>query len=178
MEEVSNTVALLKRKDAMAYTTVVAAPEGASLGERYAAISSAVAIGELVRDRGGHSLVIIDDLACMVTVLPLNLPPMFLAQHVHHWRNPHKRLDTLCWVLVRHCRSIKAAPLSSKVAFLSQNWCIGVQVEVWESITKALATLGPVADVEGNKLEDSMDEEQLVEYEGMMVAASAAQRRR
>ncbi|KAK9915373.1 hypothetical protein WJX75_008150 [Coccomyxa subellipsoidea] len=116
MEEVSNTVALLKRKDAMAYTTVVAAPEGASLGERYAAISSAVAIGELVRDRGGHSLVIIDDLACMV--------------------------------------------------------------EVWESITKALATLGPVADVEGNKLEDSMDEEQLVEYEGMLVAASAAQRRR
>ncbi len=71
MEEVTSTVALLKRNDAMAYTTVVAAPEGASLGERYAAISSALAIGELVRDRGGHSLVIIDDLACMVRAQPL-----------------------------------------------------------------------------------------------------------
>ena len=60
-------MALLKRKDALAYTTVVAAPEGASLGERYAAISTAVAVGERVRDRGGHALVIIDDLACMVS---------------------------------------------------------------------------------------------------------------
>lgn len=56
-----------------------------------------------------------------------------------------------------------------------------VQVEVWESITAALATLGPTAfdEEEGNKEQgQEMDEEQLVEYEGMLVAASAAQRRR
>ncbi|CAL8468619.1 g8159 [Coccomyxa elongata] len=68
VDDVSATMALLKRKDALAYTTVVAAPEGASLGERYAAISSAIAVGERVRDCGGHALVIIDDLACMVEV--------------------------------------------------------------------------------------------------------------
>ncbi len=52
---------------------------------------------------------------------------------------------------------------------------------MWESITAALATLGPTAfdEEEGNKeQEQEMDEEQLVEYEGMLVAASAAQRRR
>ena len=63
-------MALLRRKDAMGYTTVVAAPEGASLGERYAAVASAVAIGERVRDQGGHALVVIDDLACMVRAFP------------------------------------------------------------------------------------------------------------
>ena len=59
-------MALLRRKDAMAFTTVVAAPEGASLGERYATIATAAALGERVRDQGGHALVVIDDLACMV----------------------------------------------------------------------------------------------------------------
>lgn len=83
MEDVSATMALLKRKDALAYTTVVAAPEGSSLGERYAAISSAVAVGERVRDRGGHALVIIDDLACMVSAADPRRP---------HTHPPHSHL--------------------------------------------------------------------------------------
>ena len=58
---------LLRRKEAMGYTTVVAAPEDASLGERYATIATAAALGERVRDQGGHALVVIDDLACMVS---------------------------------------------------------------------------------------------------------------
>ena len=58
--------ALLRRKEAMSYTTVVAAAEGASLGERYATIAAAAALGERTRDQGGHALVVIDDLACMV----------------------------------------------------------------------------------------------------------------
>ena len=59
-------MALLRRKEAMSYTTVVAASEGASLGERYATIAAAAALGERTRDQGGHALVVIDDLACMV----------------------------------------------------------------------------------------------------------------
>lgn len=58
----------------MGYTTVVAAPEGASLGERYATIATAAALGERVRDQGGHALVVIDDLACMVRALHDCLP--------------------------------------------------------------------------------------------------------
>ena len=68
---------LLRRKDAMAFTTVVAAPEGASLGERYATIATAAALGERVRDQGGHALVVIDDLACMVG------SPLQGAHHKH-----------------------------------------------------------------------------------------------
>ena len=60
------TVAMLGRKDALGYTTVVAAPAGASLGERYAAVALAAALGERARDAGGHALIVIDDLACMV----------------------------------------------------------------------------------------------------------------
>ena len=67
-------MALLRRKEAMGYTTVVAAPEGASLGERYATIATAAALGERVRDQGGHALVVIDDLACMVRALHDCLP--------------------------------------------------------------------------------------------------------
>ena len=50
----------------MSYTTVVTAAEGASLGECYATIAAAAALGERTRDQGGHALVVIDDLACMV----------------------------------------------------------------------------------------------------------------
>ena len=64
------TVAMLRRKDAMGYTTVVAAPAGASLGERYAAVATACALGERARDTGGHALVVIDDLSCMVRNAP------------------------------------------------------------------------------------------------------------
>ena len=53
---------------------------------------------------------------------------------------------------------------------------------MWERITAGLASLGDRAVEEGSSgstpLQQSMDEEQLVEYEGMLVAASAAQRRR
>lgn len=53
---------------------------------------------------------------------------------------------------------------------------------MWERITAGLASLGDQA-VAGDSRESlpsdqAMDEQQLVEYEGMLVAASAAQRRR
>ena len=77
--KVEEAVALLRRKDAMAFTTVVAAPEDASLGERYATIATAAALGERVRDQGGHALVVIDDLACMVS------PSMQTATYTGEW---------------------------------------------------------------------------------------------
>ncbi len=53
---------------------------------------------------------------------------------------------------------------------------------MWERITAGLASLGDRAVGEGSSgsapLQQSMGEEQLVEYEGMLVAASAAERRR
>lgn len=57
-----------------------------------------------------------------------------------------------------------------------------MQIEMWERITAGLASLGDQA-VAGDSRESLpsdhlMDEQQLVEYEGMLVAASAAQRRR
>ena len=58
----------------------------------------------------------------------------------------------------------------------------GTQIEMWERITAGLASLGDQAVAgdsrESLPSEQNMDEQQLVEYEGMLVAASAAQRRR
>ena len=51
---------------AMAYTTVVGAHGGRPLGERYAAVCAAMAMGERVRDGGAHALVVLDDISCMV----------------------------------------------------------------------------------------------------------------
>jgi hypothetical protein len=54
---------------------------------------------------------------------------------------------------------------------------------MWERITAALATLGPAAlALEADSLTGAsaaeLEPEQLVEYEGMLVSANAAQRRR
>lgn len=65
-EEVNSIVADLGNAGAMRHTTVVSAPAGCGLGERYAALCSALSIAEKVRDQGGHSFVVLDDISCMV----------------------------------------------------------------------------------------------------------------
>ena len=65
-EEVSQTFTLLESKGATAYTSIVAASPQQSLGERYAALCSACSRGEAVRDAGGHALVVLDDIRCLV----------------------------------------------------------------------------------------------------------------
>ena len=64
--EVEGVIADLAEAGALANTTIVAAPEGCGLGERYAALCSALSIGERIRDQGGHSFVVLDDITCMV----------------------------------------------------------------------------------------------------------------
>ena len=58
---------------------------------------------------------------------------------------------------------------------------------MWEAVTRAVASLGPEREAGGKTRGEGgtgaaqaaqMDPEQLVQYEGMLVAASAAQRRR
>ncbi len=39
---------------------------GTPLGQRYAALCTACSIAERVRDNGGHALVVLDDISCMV----------------------------------------------------------------------------------------------------------------
>ena len=67
-QEVDGMVAELSKAGAMRNTTVVSAAEGCGLGERYAALCSALSMGERVRDQGGHSFVVLDDISCMVSL--------------------------------------------------------------------------------------------------------------
>lgn len=66
-QEVDSIVADLGQAGAMCHTTVISAPQGCGLGERYAALCSALSVGEKVRDQGGHSFVVLDDISCMVS---------------------------------------------------------------------------------------------------------------
>ena len=47
-----------------------AAPVGSPLGQRYAALCAACSMAERVRDEGAHSLVVLDDVSCMVRPCP------------------------------------------------------------------------------------------------------------
>ncbi len=67
--EVDGMVEELSKAGAMRNTTVVSAAEGCGLGERYAALCSALSMGERVRDQGGHSFIVLDDISCMVRPL-------------------------------------------------------------------------------------------------------------
>ena len=46
---------------------MIVASDQASLGEKYAALCAACSCGEQIRDSGGHSLVILDDISSMVS---------------------------------------------------------------------------------------------------------------
>ena len=52
-QQLDETVRELEQTGCMAYTTVVAATDGCSVGEQYAAICYAASIAERVRDEGG-----------------------------------------------------------------------------------------------------------------------------
>lgn len=55
----------LARKDALGHVTIVTAPPGAPLGERYVALCAAAAIAERARDGGEDALLVIDDGGCV-----------------------------------------------------------------------------------------------------------------
>ncbi|GFR41699.1 hypothetical protein Agub_g2446, partial [Astrephomene gubernaculifera] len=61
-EEVQSIISQLRSSGALPSTAVVAAPEGSPLGHQLAATCCACAIGERIRDEGGHALVVVDDL--------------------------------------------------------------------------------------------------------------------
>jgi len=48
------------------YKAFPAPRAGTPLGQRYAALCTACSIAERVRDSGGHALVVLDDISCMV----------------------------------------------------------------------------------------------------------------
>ncbi|MEW5319158.1 MAG: hypothetical protein WDW38_010327 [Sanguina aurantia] len=124
-QQLQQVVSDLKAAGSLHHTSVVVAMEGAPLGEQYAALCLACSIGERIRDEGGHSLVVLDDMR----------------------------------------------PLA----------------KVWETLLAGLAGLGSSALRQGLiKTEVGKDaelaafvrsEEELVEYEGMLVSGAVAQRR-
>ncbi len=67
-EEVEQQLQLLETQQAMTYTSFLSASSTQTLGERYAALCSACSRGEHIRDTGGHALVVLDDIRCLVII--------------------------------------------------------------------------------------------------------------
>ncbi|HHE45942.1 MAG TPA: F0F1 ATP synthase subunit alpha [Candidatus Moranbacteria bacterium] len=61
--QIRDLVSLFEKNNAFLYTTVVAAPAGASFAEQYLAPFVGCAIGEYFRDQGKDALIIYDDLS-------------------------------------------------------------------------------------------------------------------
>ena len=57
---------LLESQQAMAYTSIVTASSDQNLGARFATLCAACSRGERIRDAGGHALVVLDDVRCLV----------------------------------------------------------------------------------------------------------------
>lgn len=114
---------MLQAGGVLSSTAIFAAAPDATLGEKLANICAATALGERVRDEGGHALVVLDDLA----------------------------------------------PLQN----------------VWEHLVLSLANLGQeklreglIKDESGRDISLSpRTEQELVDYEGMLVSGAVAQRR-
>ncbi len=116
-EEMEATMATLWGGGAMAHTAVVAAAAGAPLGERFAALSAAVALGERTRDAGGHALVVLDDISCMVRALSVPLlrrPAVTLPQRPVARGVEAIRIGRKSWLWTSHgccCLPAKALPV-------------------------------------------------------------------
>lgn len=134
----------LEAGGALEYTTVVAASQGASLGEQYGTLCAALSIAERTRDAGGHSLVVLDDVSCMPDL----------------WDRITDELTQL-------------DPIEGLV-------------NMTEGGGGATTADPSIAAAEGREADDSAQlgnstgpsQEQLVEYEGVLISAAAAQRRR
>ena len=66
-DEIEQQLQVLRSQKALEYTSFVSASSTRNLGERYAALSAACSRGEQIRDVGGHALVVLDDIRCLVT---------------------------------------------------------------------------------------------------------------
>ncbi len=62
-QKVSELISLFEKQNAFLYTTIVAAPAGASFAEQYLAPFVGCTIGEYFRDNGKDALVVYDDLS-------------------------------------------------------------------------------------------------------------------
>ncbi len=155
---VAAAVAALRAGGAMAYTTVVAAPGDRPLGEQFAALLAALAIGEAERDAGGAALVVLDDVGVAARV----------------WER-----ITAAVARVGGAADAVAARDAREAA---EARAVLREAAVSSSSEDAAAEAGAGANKKGADAAaadgGADDGDDLVEYEGMLVSAAAAQRRR
>jgi flagellar biosynthesis/type III secretory pathway ATPase len=103
-ETIAARVGQLRGSGVMTQATVVVAGEGAPLGEQYATLCTAISLGEHVRNHGGHALVALDSMECVVKlwdsvtrevertkVTPHGVPRAFLRLQRRYHHTPHRK---------------------------------------------------------------------------------------
>ncbi|KAI3426327.1 hypothetical protein D9Q98_008700 [Chlorella vulgaris] len=175
-EQLQRTVGLLRQHGCMEYTTVVAATRDRPLGEQYAAMLTACSIAERTRDEGGHSLVVLNDVSVMVrmweviTFAMAGLGPAAQAA-------TDEDLEELQAAAAEAAGNGPAAqPPPTQPPAAAPAPATGAAA----TSSNGGGNSGSSSEGEQGRTaaEGAESPEELVEYEGMLVSAAAAQRRR
>ncbi len=149
-ESLAAIAGALEGAGCMGYTTVVAAPEGRSLGEQYAAVCAACCMGEAVRNQGELGVCV------CVRVGGVGWGGGMCAGRGDLWLldpaqtclssgvecTTHVRKATFGYMSQLPCCAVLRCAGGSSLVIIDD---VGVAVRVWELITEVMASLGDAA---------------------------------
>ena len=186
--QLARTLLQLRASGCMGYTTVVAAPEGCSLGEQYATILTACSIAEATRDNGGHALVVYNDVSALVNIWErISVASADLGVSLESAKDEAEELKQQREIFAAQETEIVAEMNKTMLQDMTSNR--GDDMDSEEQGDRQEQT-GSISKHDGNEMlrnestmgkgneKQSEEEEGLVEYEGMLISITAAQRRR
>lgn len=170
--ELRELVEAFERADVLGSVTVVCAAGGAAggaglgapLAQRYAAVCAAAALGERTRDAGGHALLVVDDAACVPAT----------------WDSVAEELAALGRDAADGDGDARKSPRGLLEAAAGGESPRGAPDDGGggAGAPAGAGAAAPSSPSSAPSAEDGAAGEVLVEYEGMLVSAAAAARRR
>jgi len=170
--ELRELVEAFERADVLGSVTVVCAAGGAAggaglgapLAQRYAAVCAAAALGERTRDAGGHALLVVDDAACVPAT----------------WDSVAEELAALGRDAADGDGDARKSPRGLLEAAAGGESPRGAPDDGGGAAgaPAGAGAAAPSSPSSAPSAEDGAAGEALVEYEGMLVSAAAAARRR
>ncbi|EFJ50639.1 F1F0 ATP synthase, subunit alpha, mitochondrial [Volvox carteri f. nagariensis] len=191
-EEVKAVVSELRSSGCLLNTAVVAVDSEAPAGHQYAAMCCACSIGERIRDEGGHSLVVVDDIRPLSDVWEqllsglAGLGPALLREGlVKDERGRDMPVVPPPGTAASASASDGTASATPPTSSSSSSSTSSPSPSSAAAGTTAVSSAGGPAAGSGStgnssiRASVSLDEEEgaLVEYEGMLVSGAVAQRR-
>ncbi|GLC45451.1 hypothetical protein PLESTM_001736100 [Pleodorina starrii] len=190
-EEVQAVVSELRSSGSLANTAVVTVDAAAPLGHQYAAMCCACSIGERVRDEGGHSLVVVDDIKALSDVWEqllgglAGLGSALLREGLvkdERGRDmpvvaPPGGAAAAGGAAADGAPPSSSAPSGASPAAASAAAAAAASAAAGDVVGVGSSASAGSVSASSSSLGDEGDDGALVEYEGMLVSGAVAQRR-